>query len=361
MAVTIRLADDHDALRAVASPLAELGSALHLIIAPDHHLGLAAWIDRIRATFTPRMLAELSAFQFLWDTYRAAFMFPTDLAHGTTSSSLDAELGWLASMPLGDFATQALQPLASRPDLPLEDAPHDPTDRLLTHARARNRRVESATSALLSNPQQVRERLLEFLASCDRAFFAAEWPRLAPTLERAAADVMTLQSERGSAAVLASLAHGIRARGTTVTIDKAITATIELAGPRRAVVIPSLLCHPHVVVQSEPAWTPVIQYAVQRTAPRRALPPLEVTARRLEALADSSRLELCGLIAREARATQELAAMTGLTTPTVSRHLKVLRDAGLVTSTQHGHFRLHELDLDVVEGLGQALVASLLR
>lgn len=360
MAVTIRLGDDHDALRAVASPLAELGSALHLLVAPDHHLGLAAWIERVRATFTPRMDAEMSAFQFLWDTYRASFMFPDEHVD-TATPTLASELGRVATMPLRDFATQALQPLASRPDLPLEDAPQDPTDRLLTHARARNRRVESATSALLSNPEQVRERLLEFLASCDRAFFAAEWPRLAPTLERAAADVTTLQAERGSVAVLVSLAHGIRARGATVTIDKSTTGTIDLASGRRVLVIPSLLCHPHVIVQSEPAWTPVIQYPVQRPAPRRALPPLDVTARRLEALADPSRLELCALIAREARATQELAAMTGLTTPTVSRHLKVLRDAGLVTSTQHGHFRLHVLDLDVVEGLGQALVASLLR
>lgn len=361
MAVTIRLPDDRRALAAVASPIAELGAALHLLTAPDHHLGLAAWIDRVRATFTPRMEAELSAFQFLWDTYRASFMFPDGRVEASTTPTMADGLARIASMPLQDFATQALQPLASRPDLPLEEAPHDPTDRLLTHARARNRRVESATSALLSNPEQVRSRLLEFLSACDRTFFAAEWVRLEPTLERAAADVTRLQQERGSAAVLVSLAHGIHARGTTVTIDKSVTATVDLDAGRRLLVIPSLLCHPHVLVQSEPAWTPVIQYPVQRPAPRRNLPPLDVTAQRLEALADPSRLELCTLIAREARATQELAAMTDLTTPTVSRHLKILRDAGLVTSTQHGHFRLHELDLDVVEGLGQALVASMLR
>lgn len=361
MAVTIHLDRDQAVLRAVVSPLAELGAALHLVTAPDHHVGLAPWIERVNATFTPRMHAELSAFQFLWDTFRATFLFPIDPGDHGVTATLTSELAQLLAMPLGAFATQALQPLTSRPDLPLDEAPTDSADRLLSHARARNRWVEATTSALLSNPDQVRQHLVEFLTGCGEVFFDVEWERMAPTLERAAADVRALQRTRPTAAIVMGLAHGIHVRRHTVTIDKSVSTTIHLETDQRLLVVPSLLCHPHVLVQSEADQAPVIQYPLQRQAPQRALPPLPVTARRLEALADPSRLELCGLIAREARATQELAAMTGLTAPTVSRHLKLLRDAGVVTSSQHGHFRMHELDLEVVESLGQALVASLLR
>ena len=363
VAVTIRLDPPRRRLRPVVSPLAELGSALHVLTAPDHHLALQEWSSRVRATFTPRMDAEFAAFQFLWDSYRATFLLPRRApAQGTTDAlTFTDEVAELVAQPVDEFRAQALQPLMSRPDLPVEDGPADSDDRLLTHARARSRRVESTTTALLERPRQVRERLVEFLVACDRAFFAREWSGMAPTLLRAATDARKIRDERGPAALLAGLAHGIHARGDVVTIDKSVTATIDLTAGRDLLLVPSLLCHPHVLVQWDPAWAYAIQYPVQRRAPGPSPPPLEVTAQRLEALADPSRLELCALIAREARATQELAAMTGLTTPTVSRHLKVLRSAGLVDSTQHGHFRLHELRLDVVEGLGTALVASLMR
>lgn len=364
VAVTIRLDPRRRHLRPVVSPVAELGSALHVVTAPDHHLALQSWATRVRATFTPRMDAEFAAFQFLWDSYRATFLLPrvpSSEAADAAVPTLAEELAALSDLPVEEFRAQALQPLMSRPDLPVEAAPTDSSDRLLVHARARSRRVEATTNALLERPRQVRERLVEFLVTCDRTFFADEWSGMVPTLGRAAADLRMVRDERGPAAVLVGLAHGIHARGDVVTIDKSVTATIDLTGDADLLLVPSLLCHPHVLVQWDPAWPYAIQYPVQRRAPGPSPPPLEVTAARLEALADPSRLELCALVAREARATQELAAMTGLTTPTVSRHLKVLRDAGLVTSTQHGHFRLHELRMDVVEGLGAALAASLLR
>lgn len=363
VAVTIRLDPPRRRLRPVVSPLAELGSALHVLTAPDHHLALQEWATRVRATFTPRMDAEFAAFQFLWDSYRATFLLPrrAPAPDVTEALAFADELAALVALPVEEFRSQALQPLTSRPDLPAEDTPSDSEDRLLTHARARSRRVESTTTALLERPAQVRERLVDFLLACDRAFFATEWAGMAPTLLRAATDARTVRDERGPAALLVGLAHGIHARGDVVTIDKSVSATLDLTAGRDLLLVPSLLCHPHVLVQWDPAWAWVIQYPVQRRAPGPSPPPLEVTAQRLEALADPSRLELCALIAREARATKELAAMTGLSTPTVSRHLKVLRNAGLVESTQHGHFRLHGLRMDVVEGLGTALAASLLR
>lgn len=358
MAVTIILGADPGWLRPVLSPLAELSAALHVLTAPDHHGALEDWSTRVRDMFSDQMVGELEAFGFLWDHFRAEFMMPADPGRHDT---LAGELSQLSTMPVDEFAQLALRPLGEHPGEPLHVDTHSDSDQLLAHARARNRRAEALTESLITSPEVVRERLVAFLDTCRRRFFDDEWERMAPTLQRAADDLRHLRDNRGPRAMLTGLAHGIRVQAGDVVIDKAMDTTLELSAERPLWVVPSLLSHPHLYVQFDPDWPAMVQYAVQRRVPRRPLPTMEVTAQQLQALADPSRLELCTLIAREARATQELANLSGLSAPTVSRHVKVLREAGIVTSQQRGHFRLHALDLDVIESIGHALVASLLR
>ena len=42
----------------------------------------------------------------------------------------------------------------------------------------------------------------------------------------------------------------------------------------------------------------------------------------------------------------ELAGLTGLSQPNTSRHLRIMRDAGVVTSRSDGQRRLYELQVD---------------
>jgi ArsR family transcriptional regulator, arsenate/arsenite/antimonite-responsive transcriptional repressor len=64
---------------------------------------------------------------------------------------------------------------------------------------------------------------------------------------------------------------------------------------------------------------------------------LEV-ALRLKALADPVRVQLLSLVLSDddGRCTCDLAPAVGVTEPTVSHHLKVLREAGLVEGTKVG-------------------------
>lgn len=364
IAVTIHLPEDaSDGIRPTLSPLAELSAALHVLTSPDHHLFLTEWRDRILATFPPGLSREFQALEFLWDGYRANYFLavPGDLP---VHRELDDELAALAAIPTDAFATESLQPLGTRPDEPLAPGhrPGQGDDQLLAHARARGSTVEATARALLDDPERVQARLVAFLAGCREAFFDAEWRGLEPVLRQSVDDATTILASRGPLALLEGLSHGIHRRDDrSVVVDKAFEATIDLTDQPCLLVLPSLLCHPHVIVQSNPRWVHGIQYPVHRRAPTEALPPLEVTVARLEALADPSRRELAALLANEARSTQELAGLAGLTPPTVSRHLTVLREAGLVHVTQQGHFRLHHLDLDAIGGLGHALRASLLR
>lgn len=74
-------------------------------------------------------------------------------------------------------------------------------------------------------------------------------------------------------------------------------------------------------------------------------------------LADSTRLRLLSLIAAagEACAACDLVEPLGVSQPTVSHHLKVLREAGLVESEKRGRWVYYRPVPDRLEVLGRAL------
>src|SRR5947207_11810536 len=62
-----------------------------------------------------------------------------------------------------------------------------------------------------------------------------------------------------------------------------------------------------------------------------------------EAVVDPSRRQLLDLLLRAPSSVGELVAATGLSQPNTSRHLRVLREAGLVTSRPSGRQRIYEI------------------
>jgi DNA-binding transcriptional ArsR family regulator len=65
-----------------------------------------------------------------------------------------------------------------------------------------------------------------------------------------------------------------------------------------------------------------------------------------DVVAEPSRREILDLLIEGPRPVGELAASTGLTQPNTSRHLRILREAGLVESRPEGQRRLYELRPD---------------
>ena len=71
----------------------------------------------------------------------------------------------------------------------------------------------------------------------------------------------------------------------------------------------------------------------------------------LVALADPTRREIVHRLRNEPRTVTELAAALPISQPAVSQHLRVLREAGVVTSTPDGRKRMYALELSGLEPL----------
>lgn len=77
------------------------------------------------------------------------------------------------------------------------------------------------------------------------------------------------------------------------------------------------------------------------------------------ALADPTRRRILELLRHDDRTAGELAAQFDLAWPTISGHLRVLREADLVQADRHGTSLVYHLNLSVLEGAMSALLSAL--
>jgi DNA-binding transcriptional ArsR family regulator len=89
--------------------------------------------------------------------------------------------------------------------------------------------------------------------------------------------------------------------------------------------------------------------------------PLDLVARRLKALADASRLSVVRCLCEGERSVTEVVERTGLAQANVSKHLRVLRDEGLVSARRNHRNILYRVSSPVSEEICAIISRSIRR
>jgi DNA-binding HxlR family transcriptional regulator len=77
-----------------------------------------------------------------------------------------------------------------------------------------------------------------------------------------------------------------------------------------------------------------------------------------KALADANRLKIVGLLSQHPYSVEQLAAFLNLRPPTVSHHLKLLSEAGLVSARAESYYNVYQLESAVLEQVARHLGAQ---
>ena len=77
-----------------------------------------------------------------------------------------------------------------------------------------------------------------------------------------------------------------------------------------------------------------------------------------KALADATRLKVVGLLTQKPCNVEELAALLNLRPSTVSHHLMVLSEAGLVNARAESYYNLYQLTPGALENMAKRLLAQ---
>ncbi|MDQ0992258.1 DUF5937 family protein [Streptomyces sp. V3I7] len=350
----------------VPSPLAELGMALHALSEPGHHPEVQGWATAVSSRLDPCLADRLCEAEFLWRTTFSDVFAPFAGIPGRRAlpgATLAEELDLLDKLTDEQFVHAALEFTCQLRYDVREAGPLDDPDlrrRSLELAAARGAVQERFTHRLLDDLPAVRAWFRRLVLDCDEAFFADTWARVQPQLAADARHKTELLRRKGLGEALASLSGAVSLdeEAGLVTVDKLLVGRAA-TGDGGLVLVPTSIGWPHLMVLHRYGWQPAITYPVQASRPQ--APTVEQLTRRLEALAHPARLRLCRHLARAPHSTGELADAHGMSAPEISRHLAVLRKAGLITSSRRGRYVQHQLDLSTVARLGSDFIEGVLR
>ncbi|MEU9863539.1 DUF5937 family protein [Streptomyces sp. NPDC047971] len=351
----------HERISFCPSPLAELGAALHALSEPAHHAGLHGWATTTAAALKPELADRLHEADFMWRSTRSDFLLPAQ-----PRETLAEELDDLDRMDDETYVGAALEISCSTQyadglPSPLVDA-HS-RRRALDLAAARGPRQYAFVERMLADPTGTRAWIRRLLEDCDDAFFADTWRRVRVQLAADARHKTDLLHRKGLAdavtAVSGAMSLEVDAHGSRIVIDKLVHGRTHTQGSALTLV-PTAFGSPHLIALHARGWQPVIQYPVS-TRELAGTAPVETVKLRLEAVAHPMRMRMCRNLARASYTTSELADAYGITAPEVSRHLAVLKKAGLLTTQRRGRYVLHQLDVSVVARLGSDFLEAVLR
>ncbi|MYS14606.1 DUF5937 family protein [Streptomyces sp. SID4982] len=298
--------------RFAVSPLWETQDAVRTLRRPDRHGYHVPWLRRIRTAAAGLDLAPL------WLLMPRRGHCPD----------------WLGAPPIGPAATFEQEIAAVRAADP--EAAREDTARSL--ACTPGALASDQGRAWLADPVRMVRELADALEVAWRVLVEPEWPRLRALLEADVAFHSRRLAEVGLGTLLPELDARLSWDGRTLTLPGGVYE--RRLGGRGLVLMPSVFCWPDVITGFDPPWQPTLVY------PARGVGGLwaEPGARTPEALARLLGRGRAAVLAAldDPASTTALAHRLGLAPSSVSSHLSVLRESGLLTSRRYGHQVLYE-------------------
>ncbi len=334
------------------SPLAELCACLHALNDHGHHPDSRSFARSARAALSHDLDAEMREWAPMWGSRRARFLFPFEPGPGLGAErGLDAELAAVSRLALDSFAAMAAAAIVDG------KTPSAVRATFIEQARRMSPERLALAERLVDDPEELRGRLVAFLSRFGGRVFEPEWRRVAPVL-REDADRRRRELDRDGLAAIARITPTAKEAHDPhrVVFDKLYDATARLRDDP-CVLLPSAHGGPHVTIKHVRGRPIAIQYPVGS----RRETSFEDVDRRIRALADPSRVRICREVLRGRRTTVDLAQYTKMAEPQVSRHLRRLREAGLVRTSREGRMVYYELDAEALKSIGQDLFDALWR
>lgn len=358
MPIRFRLAaEDVDRVAFAYSPLLEALLSLHVLVEPKHHPLQHPWVREMRR-LSPPLKRGIQAFSFLYRNVFPDCFLPTPNEEYPT---FEGELARLRGLDTTTIAYEFTRPLYDHGgQAPRDPGLDDPALRevILERGASHSRHSPDVLQQLFENPRSVASELADLFERYWEEAFETEWGRVEPQLAETVALAGRQIAEGGVYSLLLGLAPRLRvdADRQEFGIDVPHDHTVEISAEKTLVLVPSVYVWPHVRINCDEPWPLTLVYATPLVAgrARRELASLELL-RLLRALGDATRLRALKLIAERARSTQELAPLIGISEAGLSKHLRLLAQAGLVETRREGYYVLYSLVPERVRALSDAL------
>jgi len=330
-----------DRVAVAYSPLTECVLSLRLLVRPTLHP-----LHQRRTRALRRLPAPMrEAFGHL--AFALGDSAPVFVAAGAGESMpFAAELERLRSMPAASIRYQFTRGFHHGVLTPAQLERPTIRRRILRAATREMATGREQLELVLDRPHVFQAAFCELIGAYFERSFVKEWDQVEPLLVECAEDAKRRIASDGLYEALPHLSARLRGdvqRGE-ILIESFVDGTWELTGEELFVVAPSVYAWPNLLVSlDDGGWPKAIVYPAPFLD--RAVEPLPPDAlhQLLRVLGDNTRLSVLRLIAENPRSTRELAPLVGISEATLSKHLRMLAETGVVSRRREGRFVLYAL------------------
>lgn len=316
--------------------------ALHVFHDCKHHPLHIRWVIRARKKMKPALKQEIEAFSFLYKRPVVTFWA---LQGNSAFQSFDDGLNELGSSSADSFRDTIMRTILNpkgssadfKEDLKLEQD-------FLEAASNRYPESKEIILALLNNPASIRQRFMDMLEEFWIHCVKDEWNRIEELFLKDIAFRGKKLMDEGVLQVLGSLSQEIDIYQSEkkAVIRRISKKDIYFDDGDELLLIPTYFAWPHLFINLHPAAG--INYSIMENEREATRPmPPEDLLKFFQSLGDFSRMQIIKYIAQKPRSTRELAGLMGMTEGAISKHIKLLKDAGLVASKRESYYVFYYL------------------
>jgi len=349
-----------DHVRFMYSPYIETVLSLQVLYDPHHHGVLLPWVIRFKEKISPETYREI---RYFGDNIRE-WLYLLDLALDLPELDrmcFTEVVDHIASMPATDFVFRLFGEQVPPMEIEAAFASQANAEIIFRRLDVFDPRRREEIAKLLAGPEKVQKDLCRFLISYWNSYFEEEYHWVELVLIKGVKDEAKKLEEEPLARFLSRLSGGLITREKKLrrtSPDRVIIANdpepvdITLDDLEEIVLFPSLFVSPQSIFEFEDNRL-LMSYSVPPGVylQRDRLMPPEQLSRLLKTLADETRLKIMKLMMLDRQCTQELAVELNLAEPTISRHLKLLREADLISSEKEGNYIYYNLRLERIAEL----------
>ncbi|MBS4214433.1 ArsR/SmtB family transcription factor [Neobacillus rhizophilus] len=308
--------------------------ALHVLIDCKHHPLHIPWVINARKKVNPALKQEIDAFSIF---YKRPIVTFWGLQENSTISDFGEDLNKLSCGSSDAFFQTVAETI-------LGPKKTNQQQEFVQLACSRYPESKEIILALLEKPEQVKQRFLTFLEDFWKSCLKDDWSRIEELFLKDIASRGRKLMKDGPLQLLGSLSPEIDIHPNQ---KKAVIRRIskrEICFEKDDVLLlaPSYFAWPHLFVSTH---TPVgINYSIMENQQEAARPmPPEDLLKLFNALGDLSRLQIVKYLSQKPRSTRELAGLMGMTEGAVSKHIKLLKDVGLIASERKSYYVFYHL------------------
>ncbi|WP_400244384.1 ArsR/SmtB family transcription factor [Niallia sp. JL1B1071] len=311
-------------VRIIYSPFRELLTSLHVLHNPVHHLTRLEWAEEIKKEIPNHLWEKIHFFGELSNEWL---------------NFLDLEDYLLFEEKHVEEAIERLRLLSEKQFIAFLLGKR-------IHAKA-----NEAEQKLLKKPNYYRNQLCDLLYDYHQKYFARALYRMEPWLIKSVHQLKKA-IEADPFEAMNFIHPRFKLDQKSIRFYKAETWIFAYEEVETLTIYPSSFIAPHLLVGLEVPAIIVylhVPFPNQQESKQDTIPVDLLSV--LAALGDKTRLQLLKQMSQHPFCTQQLSESIGLAKATISKHLKILEKAELITGERHGHFVFYETNLPKLDQL----------